>query len=205
MKSKFLGFFALIISLFSLSFLSSCGEATVDNSRLVIGMECGYQPFNWTVSSASEYTLPIYGTNEFADGYDIQIAKYLSEDLLNKIPKEFIDNIKENMSTSYILKYDNTKGINEQNLKQETRAILSVIYRDYICDENIKKEIIQKDRKEWFDLETKKEHGNIEVFPQKPIKNLNTKENKALQVVKKQNIIIKIIEKIKIMWRKIRG
>ncbi len=134
-----------------------------------------------------------------------EILKYLSEDLLNKIPKEFIDNIKENMSTSYILKYDNTKGINEQNLKQETRAILSVIYRDYICDENIKKEIIQKDRKEWFDLETKKEHGNIDVFPQKPIKNLNTKENEALQVVKKQNIIIKIIEKIKIMWRKIRG
>ena len=133
-----------------------------------------------------------------------EILKYLSEDLLNKIPKEFIDNIKENMSTSYILKYDNTKGINEQNLKQETRAILSVIYRDYICDEDIKKEIIRKDRKEWFDLETKKEHGNIEVFPQKPIKNLNTKENKALQVVKKQNIIIKIIEKIKIMWRKIR-
>ena len=134
-----------------------------------------------------------------------EILKYLSEDLLNKIPKEFIDSIKENMSTSYILKYDNTKGINEQNLKQETRAILSVIYRDYICDENIKKEIIQKDRKEWFDLETKKEHGNIDVFPQKPIKNLNTKENEALQVVKKQNIIIKIIEKIKIMWRKIRG
>lgn len=134
-----------------------------------------------------------------------EILKYLSEDLLNKIPKEFIDNIKENMSTSYILKYDNTKGINEQNLKQETRAILSVIYRDYICDENIKKEIIQKDRKEWFDLEKKKEHGNIDVFPQKPIKNLNTKENEALQVVKKQNIIIKIIEKIKIMWRKIRG
>ena len=134
-----------------------------------------------------------------------EILKYLSEDLLKKIPKEFIDNIKENMSTSYILKYDNTKGINEQNLKQETRAILSVIYRDYICDENIKKEIIQKDRKEWFDLETKKEHGNIDVFPQKPIKNLNTKENEALQVVKKQNIIIKIIEKIKIMWRKIRG
>ena len=134
-----------------------------------------------------------------------EILKYLSEDLLNKIPKEFIDNIKENMSTSYILKYNNTKGINEQNLKQETRAILSVIYRDYICDEDIKKEIIQKDRKEWFDLETKKEHGNIDVFPQKPIKNLNTKENEALQVVKKQNIIIKIIEKIKIMWRKIRG
>ena len=81
MKKRFCGLFALFISLFSLSFLSSCSEATVDNSRLVIGMECGYQPFNWTTRSESEYTLPIDGTNEFADGYDIQIAKYLSEDL----------------------------------------------------------------------------------------------------------------------------
>lgn len=134
-----------------------------------------------------------------------EILKYLSEDLLNKIPKEFIDNIKENMSTSYVLKYDNTKGINEQNLKQETRAILSVIYRDYICDEETKKEIIQKDRKEWYELEKKKQYSDIEIFPQKPLKNLDTKENKALQVVKKQNIITKIIDKIKIMWRKIHG
>ena len=81
MKKRFCGLFALFISLFSLSFLSSCSEATVDNSRLVIGMECGYQPFNWTTRSEGEYTLPIDGTNEFADGYDIQIAKYLSEDL----------------------------------------------------------------------------------------------------------------------------
>ena len=134
-----------------------------------------------------------------------EILKYLSEDLLNKIPKEIIDNIKENMSTSYILKYDNTKGINEQNLKQETRAILSVIYRDYICNEDMKKEIIQKDRKEWFELEKKKEYGDIEVFKKQTIQSKNTEENKDLQVVRKQNIIIKIIDKIKIMWRKISG
>lgn len=55
-----------------------------------------------------------------------EIIKYLNNDIIKKIPKEFIDNIKENMSTTYKVKYDNTKGINEQNLKQETRAILSV-------------------------------------------------------------------------------
>lgn len=135
-----------------------------------------------------------------------EILKYLSEDLLKKIPNEFIDNIKENMSTSYVLKYDNTKGINEQELKQETRAILSVIYRDYICNEDMKKEIIQKDRKEWFELEKEKESGrDIEVFKKQTIQNKDTEENKALQVVRKQNIIIKIIEKIKTIWRKIRG
>lgn len=61
--------------------LSGCGNSGVDNSRLVIGMECGYQPFNWTENKANDYTLPIYGTNQFADGYDIAVARYLSQDL----------------------------------------------------------------------------------------------------------------------------
>lgn len=59
--------------------LGSCGTQAVTNDRLVIGMETAYQPFNWTEQKSSEYTLPIYKTNEYADGYDIQVAKYLSE------------------------------------------------------------------------------------------------------------------------------
>lgn len=62
--------------------IASCGGNNgVTNDTLVIGMECQYQPFNWTVTEESEYTLPIDNSNEFADGYDIQVAKYLSEDL----------------------------------------------------------------------------------------------------------------------------
>lgn len=60
--------------------LASCGSE-LSNDTLVIGMECSYQPFNWTVNTASDYTLAIDGTNQYADGYDIQIAKYLGEEL----------------------------------------------------------------------------------------------------------------------------
>lgn len=60
--------------------LSACNGA-VDNSTLVIGMECAYQPFNWTQNNETEFTLPIDGTSEFADGYDIAVARYLSQDL----------------------------------------------------------------------------------------------------------------------------
>ena len=133
-----------------------------------------------------------------------EILKYLSKDLLNKIPKEFIDNIRENMSTSYIVVYDNTKGINEQNLKQETRAILSVIYRDYICNEDDRNEIIKRDRKEWANLYEKKEDGDVEIFKTYD-KVQKANENNALKVIEKQNIITKIIEKIKTIWGKIRG
>ena len=72
--------FALLTLLSSLS-LSACNTNQVDNTTLVIGMECAYQPFNWTETKANDYTLPIDGTNEFADGYDIAIARYLSKDL----------------------------------------------------------------------------------------------------------------------------
>ena len=61
--------------------LTACGGNAVDNNTLVIGMECAYQPFNWTQTTANEFTLPIDGTSEFADGYDIAVSKYLSQDL----------------------------------------------------------------------------------------------------------------------------
>ena len=89
MKNKLIFLIFSLLSLFLVSGLSSCGNETSEesslNSKLVIGMECGYQPFNWTTQKASEYTLPIDGTNEFADGYDIQVAKYLSEKLNKEV------------------------------------------------------------------------------------------------------------------------
>ena len=60
--------------------LVACQNAAPSDA-LVIGMECAYQPFNWTQKNSSEFTLPIDGTNEFADGYDIAVARYLSNDL----------------------------------------------------------------------------------------------------------------------------
>lgn len=60
--------------------LVACQNAAPSNA-LVIGMECAYQPFNWSQNSANEFTLPIDNTSEFADGYDIAVARFLSNDL----------------------------------------------------------------------------------------------------------------------------
>lgn len=70
---------SILVTLFSLT-ATGCSSG-VDNSKLVIGLECAYQPFNWEVAESSDYTLPIFGSQQFADGYDIAIARYLSEDL----------------------------------------------------------------------------------------------------------------------------
>lgn len=62
--------------------LASCGGNSFDNTKLVIGLECNYQPFNWAETQENEYTLPVSNkANLWADGYDIQIAKILGEEL----------------------------------------------------------------------------------------------------------------------------
>ena len=53
-----------IIALSGLSTMTACSNPGVTNDVLVIGMECNYQPFNWTTSKSSEYTLPIDKTND---------------------------------------------------------------------------------------------------------------------------------------------
>lgn len=52
-------------------------ETIEGRDTLRIGLECDYAPFNWAQTYSTEYTLPINGSNMYADGYDVQIARYL--------------------------------------------------------------------------------------------------------------------------------
>lgn len=72
-----------VLGLGLLSILTtSCAGSNFDNSRLIVGLEADYAPFNWTAVTQNDYTLPLSGINgQHADGYDVQIARYLGEEL----------------------------------------------------------------------------------------------------------------------------
>ena len=79
MKKGLLGILGLVA--LATTSLTSCAPS-FDNSKLIIGLECAYAPFNWSEQNANDYTLPVANkANMFADGYDIQIAKILGEKL----------------------------------------------------------------------------------------------------------------------------
>ena len=63
--------------------LVSCGGNQNDDNRptFTVGMECAYAPFNWTESIKSDTNYPIDGTNLYAEGYDVQIAKRIADEL----------------------------------------------------------------------------------------------------------------------------
>lgn len=55
------------------------------NGTLKIAMECGYDPFNWTQTTPVNDALPIAngtsGATLYANGYDVQVAKYIAAEL----------------------------------------------------------------------------------------------------------------------------
>ena len=51
---------------------------------LRIGMEAAYAPFNWTQDDDSNGAVKIDGTNQYANGYDVQIAKQVAKALGKK-------------------------------------------------------------------------------------------------------------------------
>lgn len=72
------------------------------------------------------------------------IFKYMELDILNKIPDKIKIFFKNIASDKYIFEYDQEKPLKEQNIKNETKGIIALLYRDYICTKEEKEEYIKK-------------------------------------------------------------
>ena len=67
---------------------ASAGEAAgsetaaipgLEDGVFTIAMECAYAPYNWSQTDDSNGAVPIKDSNEYANGYDIMIAKKICE------------------------------------------------------------------------------------------------------------------------------
>ena len=70
----------------SMMFLAGCGgsgdKKEAGNKKVFrVGMECAYAPYNWSQASADGGAVKIKGTNEYAYGYDIMMAKKLADSM----------------------------------------------------------------------------------------------------------------------------
>lgn len=68
-----------------------------------------------------------------------EILKHLSQENYNKIPEEIKVAIAENRDKEYKWTYDDTKKLKEQDVSDDTIAILSYINMEYLLDEEQKK------------------------------------------------------------------
>ena len=70
----------ITLFLFSLGFVNTVHA----DEYLRIGMEAAYAPFNWTQDDDKNGAVKIEGTNQYANGYDVQIAKQVAKELGKK-------------------------------------------------------------------------------------------------------------------------
>lgn len=58
-------------------------KTDTSNGTLRIAMECAYEPFNWAQTTNANGAVPIKGsqTGMYANGYDVQVAKYIAAEL----------------------------------------------------------------------------------------------------------------------------
>lgn len=65
---------------------SSEGSETASEKKILkVGMECAYAPFNWTQTESEakngDAAVPIYGTSDYAYGYDVMVAQQIADKL----------------------------------------------------------------------------------------------------------------------------
>ena len=80
---------ALALALMMALTLCACGssntaaETPADTAEgttvLRVAMECAYAPYNWTQPDDSNGAVPIAGSSDYANGYDVMIAKAICE------------------------------------------------------------------------------------------------------------------------------
>ena len=136
----------------------------------------------------------------FSEVYEI--INHLTQELRNKIPSDFVEFVSKNKDNNYVSEIDFTKNINEQKISKETRAILAIIYRDFLCNKEEKKKLIKEDEKYLLELEkTKSEkYSQDNLFKKDKINKEEVVEQEQtwypVVVKPKVGIIKKIIKKI---------
>ncbi len=73
------------------------------------------------------------------------ILNFMDVHYIKRIPRKFVDFISLNMDRSYIPNISRDIPIDEQALKKHTKVLMSILYRNYWCDNKTKEILKLKD------------------------------------------------------------
>lgn len=82
----------------------------------------------------------------FAEVY--LLIEHFDSSIKRLIPKSFVMYLYDNMDAAWHGKLDFSKKLNDMELLKETRVLLSLLYRDFVCSDEERKELVERDRLE---------------------------------------------------------
>ena len=136
----------------------------------------------------------------------IEILNFVPKESVDKIPQSMLYTFNVKMDRGYNFKVDINKGFEEQELLNETKAILANIFKDYWATPYQKKRIEAKEKYDRQKIEEKKKAKyNPNIFNKNKIQNdaINGQQEKKINnlpiEIKKErfyNKILKFLKKI---------
>ena len=111
------------------------------------------------------------------------ILNQMSEDDVDKIPKEVIERLRQNVSDEYIAKYDSSKSLYEQGYQNETLAILAMLNLNYWCNNDEEKaRLISKYKQNEIKLENEKriKYNPDKIFEKTVVQKNESSEGKVI-------------------------
>ena len=127
----------------------------------------------------------------------IEILKYVPKSEFDKIPNYIIENMIKGMNSNYNYKVIHFNDFENQDMLEETKAILAVLYREYLAteEEKIKIKTNENYDMQLLEIEKKSKYKTEDIFKNKSI----SKEEIVIsnQVIKyKKNIFERLKEGI---------
>lgn len=97
-----------------------------------------------------------------------EIVKLFPKNEYKKIPQSFINFIEENMDNNYEYNVEHIDDFQNQNMLEETRILLSIVYRDFLASPEEKEQIIKLENEQLLQYEKiKQEKYDIDVIFEK--------------------------------------
>ena len=142
--------------------------------------------------------------NSFKEVY--YILQNSETQLLERVPVKFMNFLKSNMNPDFKTNISLEIPLNKQPLLKETEDILSLVYRSYFATNEEKEAFAIKDKQEFLNLEQNKRQN----YPSKDIYKVfeerqnidNIKIDNSLIVIRKENFIQKLFNKILKLFKK---
>lgn len=130
-----------------------------------------------------------------------EILKLMPESILNKIPQKLKDIIKNERDIEY--KIIVKEPLNIEDFQYETIVLLGMIYRDFLCDENEKNILKQReiDLANQYDEEIRKMYNPDDLFNRRKKANIGKSESLPIKVEEDRKWFKKIFELVKGLFK----
>ena len=135
----------------------------------------------------------------------LHYLKGIRQEDIDKIPQKLIEYFKQNSLESYVCKFDYKKPLKELELQEETKGLIAMICFNYWCQTAEQKEkfILElTNNEERYQKELREKYNPDNIFKKNKSVTDEIMENQKAMVEYKENIIIKILNKLKGFFKK---